>query len=1351
MDAQIKIRRVACGLFLFFLILLCRGTEASPFRFEYFDVSRGLAANSVRALMQDDRGFMWFGTDNGLNRFDGYSFKLYHHIEGDTTSLGCNYIYALHEDKYGIIWVGTEVGVYWFRPDLEKFCFLDVRTAEGNQINSFVTSIAQDQWGKIWISTLAQGVFSYDPGLKQLEQYHIDASDPAYKLLSNNICFLYIEMDGTVWAAPQQMGMPLNCYNSEKKMFEPFTPKASPEIVNNLAVYAMAEDKNGFVWFGTWTTGLCRLDKRTGELTSFLVPDKKDGAYHIHSLLMFEPGILLVGSDDGLHRFNTETFEYMHMSSSEFNDKGLSDKFIYPMVKDREGGLWIGTYYGGVNYSPPAKGDIEGYTHSDYRNSVNGNVISSFCEDAKGNLWIGSDDGGLSYMDVATNTFRNYESGTGANTLSYHNVHALCLDGDYLWVGTYSGGLNRLHIPTGRFNYYMTEPNNNKSLDNSSVYSVYKDSDATIWIGSMQGIMTYERQSDNFVRMKHTGTTTMDILEDNRQRIWFATGGRGLYSYDKLSGEWRHFQFYPGNKGSLPSNQVSGLALDKNKRLWVGTDKGLCYRDEGNDRFVFVPMNVPAPSINAIVVYEDYLWLTTPNGLIVYKPENNAYRVLSQNDGLISDQFTTKAALLSSAGKLYLGTIHGFNVLDPETLSENENVPPVVLTNLQIFNKDEIIRPGGILNHSLDHTNSIELTYKQNVFSIEYAALSYSSPGKNQYRYKLQGFDKDWNEVGNQRKATYTNLPAGHYTFRVIASNNDGVWNSEGAELQVIIHPPFWKTTLAYIGYVLIVLGMVGYIIYMQRKRTERKHKAKMRELHVEKEKELHDAKINFFTLIAHEIRTPVSLIIGPLEKIMENTEELPAPVQSDLKIIDRNSQRLLSLVNQLLDFRKAEQGAFIIHFSNQNIQELLNNVYIRFKPLIEQKGISFYLNMPEQPIMATVDAEAITKVVSNLLTNAFKYGKKEIILSCTADEKEVCIRVKDDGRGIQSKELNEIFRPFYQIAKNNVPGTGIGLSLVKLLVDAHHGTIDVDSQPQVSTTFTVHLPIHQKVEVTTTLEEVVNEEVADNVDIPRVTPDTRLSGELQPTMLIVEDNAEMRNFLCEHFEWSYTILLAENGKEGLAQLHKHSVDIIISDVMMPVMDGITFSKKVKDDLQYSHIPLILLTAKTDTDSKVSGIQSGADAYVEKPFSPQMLRVQVENLLASRKKLRKKFSEMPFVPLDSMAGNKADEQFLAKMNKIIEKNISNMDFSIDKLAEQLCISRSGLFAKIKNLAGMTPNELIQLIRLKKAAELLATKEFRINEICYQVGFNNPSYFSKCFQKQFGVLPKDFLSQQDHKN
>lgn len=627
-------------------------------------------------------------------------------------------------------------------------------------------------------------------------------------------------------------------------------------------------------------------------------------------------------------------------------------------------------------------------------------------------------------------------------------------------------------------------------------------------------------------------------------------------------------------------------------------------------------------------------------------------------------------------------------------------LPPVIITELEIDNK-EIQTGNKLLPKSLNQLEELELSYKENAFSLLYASLSYCTPNKNKYAYKLEGFDKDWNYVGSQNKATYTNLPAGTYLFKVKATNNDGIWNEKGTSLKITIHPPFYWSTASKLLYFVLVCIAFGFVIRFIIKRTEKKHTAEINKLNANKEKEVHEAKIKFFTMIAHEIRTPVSLIIGPLEKIMKSPVSLPSTVRDDLNIIDRNSQRLLFLVNQLLDFRKVEQEGMKMKFASQNIHQLLKAVCERFEPFIAQHGARLTVKYPEADFTAIVDSEAVTKLVSNLLTNASKYTKDEVTLTCIVQPEQhtFIIRVTDNGIGISKEEQKKIFHPFYQ-AMDNKPGTGIGLSIVKSIVESHNGCIEVESEVNKGSSFIVTLPVEQ-VQV---LPQDTGTSLLNNPTIPEGILQEDLSGspiKHKPTMLIVDDNEEMLNFLSSSLTDKYSILTAEDGIEALNKLKENEVTLIVSDWMMPRMDGVEFCKAIRTNQATSHIPFILLTAKTDTNSKIEGMDCGADAYIEKPFSMQYLEACIKNLVDLRNLLRQKFSKMPLVPLNSIANNSMDDKFLTRMNEIIEENFSNPELSVDFLAEKLCISRSGLFAKIKTLANITPNELIQVVRLKK--------------------------------------------------
>lgn len=1311
--------------------LLIRAISIPELRFRHFSVENGLSSNTVRALLQDKYGFIWIGTDEGLNRYDGTSIKSYRY----NSKIHGGPVLSLFESDEGL-WVGTDWGLYVYNHSTEMFTYNDVSTSEKVRITTTINNITQDRDGNLWISTSKQGVFRYDVKRGQLVQYQITTS-------FGFIPYVFVDSDNQIWAVSNQGRSNVYRLHKVENRFVPAALhyKDKKEDSRSLVIF---EDSEHFLWLGTWECGLQKIDKHTGIVTTYLHPATGNGSMHIHSIMEYLPHKLLIGSDDGLGLFDSVTGEYKLFTNDETNPYSLSNRFVYPMIKDKEGGIWIGTYYGGVNYISPNTGQFENYNYSEFTNSVGGHVIGRFCEDSKGHIWIASDDGGLSCFLPESRLFSCYMP-KGINSLSYHNVHALCLDGDNLWVGTYTGGVNVLNMHTGIFKWYTFHDDDPHSLDGTSSYAIFKDKEKRIWVASMSGLNLYNAREDNFIRIKEFGGLTIDIDQDTKGYLWFATQGKGLFKYDPKRCTWKNY-LHDDTSGSLPDNQVNCTMVDTEGQVWVGTMSGLCKYNPGKDNFEFVELNIPSRNIYCIIEDQHVLWLTTTKGLVRYTPGEGC-KVFTKSDGLTSDQFLPNSGLKASDGKIYIGSVDGFNTFYPYLIKTNSMPPPVVITGIEIFNKE--IKVGDeLLPKSLNDIKQLDLSYKDNVFGIRFASLSYSIPQKNQYAYKLEGFDKDWNYVGSQSKATYTNLPTGRYVFRVKATNNDGVWNNRGAGLIIVVHPPFYLSTTFIVLYVVLSIIALVFLVRFILKRIEKRHAAEIDKLNENKEKEMHEAKIHFFTMIAHEIRTPVSLIIGPLEKIMKSSLSL-GQVYDDLNIIDRNSRRLLFLVNQLLDFRKVEQEGWNIRLSCHNIYDLLESIGERFEPSFRQHNIRFQVEYPDKDFTAMVDSESIIKLVSNLLTNARKYAKDEVTLSCKVQNEQhtFVIAVSDNGTGIRSEEQTKIFEPFYQ-ASGHQQGTGIGLSIVKGIVNAHHGSIEVVSKLNEGTSFIVTLPTYQP-------DTYVSDVMVPAVDDTMVQEEDTLIGREavktavkdKPVMLIVDDNREFLTFLSGCFADRYGILTAGNGLEALDFLEKHAVSLIVSDWMMPVMDGVAFCKSVRANKLISHIPFILLTAKTDVDSKVEGLDCGADIYIEKPFSIQYLEACAKGLLDIRNMLREKFSKMPFVPLNSMAANSSDREFLDKMNEIIEQNISSSALSVDYLAENLCISRSGLFAKIKTLLGETPNELIQLMRLKRAAVLLSENKYRINEICYMVGFNNPSYFAKCFQKQFGIKPGDFLTEK----
>ena len=1310
------------------IIPLVLPAASTDFWFRHFSVEDGLSSNSVRAIMQDKYGFMWLGTDDGLNRYDGTTIKVY-----NLNPQGSNdYISSLY-DTTDNIWVGTEGGVYIFDYETESFELFKVLTAQGDSIKSNVNHIAEDRDGNLWFSTVGQGIFKYNISKHYLEHYE-------FKDANGLMASVLVDSENQIWAVTNWGSPTVSKLNKAENKFEPFpiTYEAGQYDSNSLV---MLEDSEHALWLGTWECGLQKIDRYTGKAITYLHPSEGKGATHIHSLMEYAPHQLLIGSDDGLLLFNTLTCEHQLFTEDETNPYSLSNRFVYPIVKDREGGIWVGTYYGGVNYLSPNTGQFECFAHSRFYNSVNGTVIGRFCEDSSGYIWIASDDGGLSRFAPKDKQFTLYMPDEHRNSLSYHNVHALCMDDDDLWIGTYTGGVNVLNTKTGTFRVYTTKGGDLTTLDGTSSYAIFRDREKRIWVTSMAGINLYNREEDNFIRVKDLESLTIDIDQDADGNIWFSTQGKGLFKNNTDKKTWKNY-VYSNTPGALVNDQVNCVLIDGNGNMWVGTMNGLCKYDAGEDRFEAIPLDIPSRNICGIVEDQHVLWLTTTKGLVRYAPGESC-QVFTRSDGLQSEQFLPNAALKASDGKIYVGTVNGFKAFYPYQIKMNKVLPPVVITGLEIFNKE--IRIGDKkLPKALNWMAELDLSYKDHVFSLLYASLSYCTPEKNQYAYKLEGFDKDWNYVGSQNKATYTNLPAGTYVFKVKATNNDGIWSNQEASLKITIHPPFYWSTASKILYFIWVCIALTFFIRFLLKRTEKKHTAEINQLNVSKEKEVHEAKIKFFTMIAHEIRTPVSLIIGPLEKIMKSSIPMPAVLRDDLNIIDRNSQRLLFLVNQLLDFRKVEQEGITMRYASQNIRQLLQAVCERFKPFITQHGAHLEVEYPDADFTAMVDSEAITKMISNLLTNASKYTKDKVVLSCIVQPEQhtFVVKVTDNGIGISKEDRKRIFKPFFQ-AMDNKPGTGIGLSIVKSIVESHNGCIEVESEINKGSSFIVTLPIEQVgAEVQEGEAGVLNPVIPEDI-LSETLP--VMSSKNKPLMLIVDDNEEMLNFLSSSFSAQYSILTAEDGMEALEKLKEHEVTLIVSDWMMPRMDGVEFCKALRADQSISHIPFILLTAKTDTNSKIEGMDCGADAYIEKPFSVQYLEACIKNLLDLRNLLRQKFSKMPLVPLNSIANNSMDNKFLTRINEIIEQNFSNSELSVDFLAEELCISRSGLFAKIKTLANVTPNELIQIVRLKKAAALLSENKYRINEICYMVGFNNPSYFAKCFQKQFGIKPGEFVN------
>lgn len=1312
-------------IFIIGLLFLYAFTLYSQSNIRYYfktlDIQDGLSQNTVNAILQDKQGFMWFGTKDGLNRFDGLSFRIF---KKENSALGNNFITALHEDKEGNIWVGTDAGVYVYNPLLEDFTVFDRVSDTGDMISRAVTRIESDEDSDIWISVDYQGLFHFDRVQDRL--INCLHRDKRKNQLANVTRFWFEEKlcwvslyDDNLYYTKDNFKTLFPFQDSEGK--EPF----KDDIINT---WIMGPHN---CWYIGSSNGLTEINLTTGRVRRLL-------NYYVRDLGFKSDKELWVGTESGLYIYDLEKGEIAHLTVSNGNDSyALADNAIYSLCRDNEGGMWIGSYFGGVNYYPRQWTYFEKfYPRDDIKNF--GRRVREFCESNDGTVWIGTEDKGLFHFYPESGKIEKF-----SHPAIYQNVHGLCLDGDDLWVGTFSGGLSRIDLLTKQVRHYQKDISPN-SLDANNVFSICKTTSGDLWIGTTSGLLRYNRDTDDFTRMPELANMFVyKILEDFSGNLWLATYSNGVFRYDVNKKEWKNFIFHKNDSTSLPYDKVISICEDSRKRLWFMTQgAGFCRFNPENESFTRFDMSKGFPSNIIYRMVEDNrgnLWLTTNNGLVCFNPETDDKRVYTTANGLLSNQFNYQSGYKDKMGRIYLGSINGFITFDPSTFVENTFVPPVVITDFFLFNKRmQIGSKDSPLKESIVFSDEVELESDQNSFSLHAAALGYQAPEMNQLVYKMEGFDKEWYNVGRNSVINYSNLPYGTYIFHLRGSNSDGKWNEKERILKIHILPPFYLSGWVYFIYLLLgILSVVG-IIYYFRKRNEQKHQQAMEKFEREKERELYTAKIDFFTNVAHEIRTPLTLIKSPLENVLVSPN-VSADIRDDLEIMNLNTTRLLDLVNQLLDFRKTETRGFQLNFVECNISDILQQIYMRFTPLARQKKLEFVIECSES-IYASIDREALTKIISNLFTNAIKYSETYIHVRLWMEDTCWFLSVCNDGNVIPMEMREEIFKPFIQYKdgfSRKVSGTGIGLALARSLAELHEGNLIMDDS-QKQNCFILSLPVKHEHTIAISKSEIKLKED------PKEEDPGQLQQKPRYTVLIVEDNVEMLAFVVRQLSPVYQILTATNGVEALKVLEGHTVNLIVSDIMMPEMDGLELCDRIKSDLDYSHIPIVLLTAKTTLQSKIDGLKSGADAYIEKPFSVEYLKVSVANLLSNHEKLHAAFAHSPFIQTNSMAMTKADETFLKTLNEVIVANMQNPDFCLDDMASLLNMSRSSLNRKIKGVLDMTPNDYIRLERLKKAAQLLREGECKVNEVCYMVGFNTPSYFTKCFQKQFGILPKDFV-------
>ena len=1328
-------------LFFIFYQVICQAQAADQrYYFKSLSVNDGLSHNTVNAILQDKRGFLWFGTKDGLNRYDGQSFRKYKYERCNARSLGNNFITALYEDPQGNIWIGTDVGLYIYYPEKDSFEHFLLQSTENTKIEHTVTAVAGDEQGCIWIAVEAQGMFCYDLEKRQLRNYTLKN----FPFLSTNVQAFAFDNSGTLW---------IGCYGDglfySKDRLETLHPYTSPidhrEPYANDAVTTIVKGSYNCLYIGSLQGGAKELNLTSNKLHDLISVDESGESVLCRKLLMASEHELWIGAESGIYIYDLRMGKYTHLRSSAYDAYSLSDNAIYSLCKDREGGMWIGSYFGGVNYYPRSYTYFEKYYPKGEENGLRGRRVREFCQDHRGKLWIGTEDSGLYCFNPETKTFSFFSPSS-----AFKNVHGLCLVDDHLWVGTFSKGVKVIDTRTGAVIKSFHKTASPRSLSDNSVFSIYRTTTKDIYLGTLFGLLRYNKQSDDFDRIPElNGKFVYDIKEDSDGNLWLATYANGAYCYRVSEKKWINYTHIENDSTSLPYDKVLSIFEDSHRQIWLTTQGGgFCMFNPRTETFTNYNSGDGLPNDVVYQIVEDkegYLWLTTNNGLVCFQPVTKNMKVYTTANGLLGDQFNYRSSFVAEDGTIYLGSVEGFIAFNPKTFFKNKHLPSVVITDFLLFSKEVYAgEEDSPLEKNITFSDRLVLRADQNSFSFRLAALDFQSPGTNRIMYKMDGFDKDWLTLGESPTVTYSNLRYGSYTFRVKVANSDGVWNEKQTTLHVRILPPFYLSGWAYGMYALLLIGCSLYAVRYFRRQSSLKHHRQMEIFEQEKEREIYHAKIDFFTNVAHEIRTPLTLIKGPLENILLK-KKVDVETREDLNVMRQNTERLLNLTNQLLDFRKTESQGFRLNFAKCNVTEVLQETYLRFTSLAKQKGLNLTLNLPGDDFYAHINREAFTKIISNLLNNAVKYADSYIRVSLEVSEKDTNkvfrIRTVNDGVIIPNEMKEEIFKPFVRFNDKKdrkvTMGTGIGLALSRSLAELHQGTLAM-GEGEENNTFCLTLPILQDMSITLTPE--VEKEPEAVVDMPAETGE---KNEDAPAILVVEDNPEMLAFVVRQLSKDYVVLTASNGVEALKILDGDYVSLVISDVMMPVMDGFELCRKIKSDLNYSHIPVILLTAKTNLQSKIEGMELGADAYIEKPFSVEYLQVCASSLIQNREKLRKTFAQSPFVAATTIALTRADEEFIRSLDEVIQMNYTNPTFSMEDMAICLNMSRSNFYRKIKGVLDLSPNEYLRLQRLKKAAELLKAGKNKVNEICYMVGFGSPSYFSRCFQKQFGVLPKDF--------
>lgn len=1357
--------------------------QTAKINFKHYSINEGLSQNTVFCLLQDKYGFIWVGTEDGLNKFDGYDFSYYQHENKDPNTISHNQVNALFENNDGKIWVGTYDGLNVFDRKTESFTRLNT-SVKKSEPNEQITSIFKDRKGNIWIGTF-NGLLLYHPENKTFSNYKLNTG-----LNSNNtnrVNCIFEDKHGALWISG---GTNLFRFDPKNEKFYalPTLLETNASLKNSYPRVIKSDARNR-IWIGTEKSGVFVFDEQKNTLENLRNDPKNKNSLPIDIVrdIHFDNSKeIWIGTRDGLSIYNEESKRFTNFSNDKYDVNSLSHNSIRAILKDKAQNIWIGTFSGGVNLVNPRRNAFSLISEeTGNKAGLSYPIVSSIIPAQNHQLWIGTEGGGLNLIDPVKATYTSFKLPSLKLNVAWNTIKTLLKEDNFLWVGTLKGlslfniknqTFTDYPIPTTKSVYslektteglwigtngdglmlknkkgittFKHDPNNTHSISGNNIIKILKDPTGNLWVGTSWGLNYYHNQQfKSFLYHRNTpnsisSNSILAIFMDRKNRVWIGTKGGGLNLYDKKSGK-----FYVLNKSNgLANDVIQAINEDEKGNLWISSNKGISKIQFRSNQLPF--------SANSVIVSNYFV-----------------------EDGLQSNQFLLGADYKSPQGDLYFGGINGVTYFNPEKILVNKFKPSVVFTDFLIKNNPiSYQNEDSILKQSINETKEITLSYDQAFITFKFAALNFSNPLKNQYAFKLDGFsgDDDWHYVGTQRTATYTNLNAGTYVFNVKAANNDGLWNDTPRKIKITVLPPWWKTWWSFLIYASILMSLLYFYYYYSLKTAKLKNELDFEQLSHEKDQELAQRKLSFFTNISHEIKTPLTLILAPVERLIDMNEG-NNKIQNQLGLMKRNGERLVRLIDQLLDFRKFESGNMKLQAAEGNIIRFTKEVALAFDAYSKHLKINLQVEADKKSIKAYFDRDKFEKILYNLISNALKFTKEGgnitiklgTVKAKQSSEKDcVKIEVEDNGYGIPEENLELIFEPFkhFDDQKTNRNGTGIGLSFTKALVELHYGNIAVKSIQDKDkktgyTCFTVMFPLgnshlgEDEIIQDYKDSENITSYYADDTDIELSGSIEKKKGVLEnnieetPIMLIVEDNNDVLNFLISHFEDAFKVIIAVNGKEGINKALEFIPDIIISDVMMPEVSGIELCRILKTDSKTSHIPIILLTARTPLIYKIEGLEIGADDYITKPFSIKMIESRVWNLLYSRQQLRNRYSREVTLQPTNLAITSLDEIFLKKVMDFIEANLTEPTLNVEDLGKEVFMSRVTLYRKIKALTNQSAIEFIRTIRLRRAAQLLENSGYNVGEVAYSVGFTDIDYFRKCFKEQFGKTPKAYINDQ----